>query len=476
MVIQYAMKLSSHLWKSRHNVYYFRFHFNGSEVKRSLGTKCPKEAKRYALMLGSHLVSNGYASLIKILDDGMLNFSKFELQVNNGNVSVKTDGTVADNAAALKALETLLLAQNINPQSLVNSHSNSSHPSHNNFSVAQCVNDYLEDRTNSVSPKSISAFKTVFKQFVNYFGGNNPLHEINADAYTQWRSKNIDHLAPSSQDTKNNIMDVFFKWNIDRGRCSVNPVVKLLLSKNTRLKYQQEKGKPRLPYSQDALEKIFNESNRATIKKPCLFWLPVMALFTGARLEELAMVKLSSLKEYETGKWQIAFDKTKTVSSIRTIPLHPRLVDLGILDYISDLKNVWPNAEFLFPYFNSVNGRYTHKFSQDYGKYKTKLGLKVGHDFHSFRSTLIGCLTACQVNENISRIYVGHEDAINDVHHRSYASKHSFSVKDIENEVFQKMDYTKSHGFDISMIKKYDQGKFNGFLLQQRKKTKSRKS
>jgi integrase len=72
------------------------------------------------------------------------------------------------------------------------------------------------------------------------------------------------------------------------------------------------------------------------------FWLPVLALFTGARRGELTMLQAADVsKDDTTGQWVVAIyndrdtgKKLKTKGSARTIPLHPELVRLGFLDFV----------------------------------------------------------------------------------------------------------------------------------------------
>jgi integrase len=80
------------------------------------------------------------------------------------------------------------------------------------------------------------------------------------------------------------------------------------------------------------------------------FWLPLLALFHGARLEEFADLYRRDIGH--DGK--IAFvhisaetRHLKTKSAARTIPLHPEIIRLGFLDYI---ERVAPNPDDpLFP-------------------------------------------------------------------------------------------------------------------------------
>ena len=69
------------------------------------------------------------------------------------------------------------------------------------------------------------------------------------------------------------------------------------------------------------------------------FWLPVIALLSGARQAELAQLRIEDLaQDDETGIWyfNIGTDggrAIKTASSRRRVPVHPHLVRIGLLRY-----------------------------------------------------------------------------------------------------------------------------------------------
>ena len=431
-------------------------------MKRSLKTRCPRPAKQYALYLSRYLISEDYESLMDLFRNDMF-IHRYEISHTPKGTKVTTNGTPEDNAAAQIALQTLVQSSVSSP-----TQSNKRLPinSQYSYSIHQCVADYLIDRRAEVVPKTISAFSTVLNQFQTFFGKNREINSITVDDYINWRNTDLDHLAPKSQDTKNNIMDVFFKWNIERKRVSENPVIKNKLSKKVRSDLQRDKGKDRKAYSNEQLQKIFDPNTRSSIKKPCMFWLPLMALYTGARLEELAMVELSSIKEYEHGNYQLTFSKVKNEESYRTIPIHPDLIKFGLLDYITDLKKIWKNVNHLFPYFKPVKGRYTHKFSQEYGQFKRKLNIPAEYDFHSFRATLIGCLEANSVEPQFARVYTGHA-TFYDEHQNKYVKKHEFFMHSISTQVLSKIDYQVSHKFNLPHgFTGYKKNQFDSFLTK----------
>jgi integrase len=74
-------------------------------------------------------------------------------------------------------------------------------------------------------------------------------------------------------------------------------------------------------------------------KGEAAFWLPLIGLLSGMRLNEMARLRLVDLREDEDdGVWFFDVSRkggrsTKTVTSIRRIPLHPELKRIGLLKY-----------------------------------------------------------------------------------------------------------------------------------------------
>lgn len=454
------MKLPSNLWKSRHGIYYFRYKTNGVDIKKSLRTRSPLIAKEFAYKLGFAMTYS------KDLLDQLLNnpgsIKTWTLESESPNFKISTDGTPEDHNRALEVVNLIL-----------SNHQGSTDKKHNTLdsyhhTLKESVDDYRKERDSSIKPRTKQAWSTDFKQLVDGLGESTPLNLIDVEAYTNWRIKVIDVLAPSSQDSKNNVYKNFFDWCVQRNRCKTNPVIPCKLGKNRRAELQQQLGRERLPYSTQDLKIIFNDEIRRAIRKPCLYWLPLIALYTGARLEEIANLELSTVRLNEENIWVFEFGKTKTVSSIRTIPIHPELINSGLLEYIEDVKQFWPGANTLFPYMRPVSGRLTHRFSQDYGIFKKNLGIDSTKDFHSFRTTVIGILKRAKVSDEMRREYVGHEAKEKlDVHDTSYAGKTRFTMQQISTDLIPALSLENQ----TIKISRYTDGVFVPFLLQRYRKS-----
>ena len=98
----------------------------------------------------------------------------------------------------------------------------------------------------------------------------------------------------------------------------------------------------------------------------------------------------------------------KTEAGNRIIPLHPKLIDLGLLDYVRQIQN--QNQEKLFPNLKKMKSTgYGTMISRWFARYLIKLGIKKkGKNFHSFRHTVVNKLTSKKVYEPFIKELIGH--------------------------------------------------------------------
>ncbi len=158
------------------------------------------------------------------------------------------------------------------------------------------------------------------------------------------------------------------------------------------------------------------------------YFLPLLGLYTGARISELAQLATDDLKLAEDAGPVLAIredaergQRLKTAASVREVPVHPELVRLGLLDYWGAIKE--HGAGPLFPAIarTELNGA-GGKVSQWFGKYKTAKGFGTGLVFHSFRHTLHTRLVAVGVP-------AAHADALAGRSGRSVGEKHYLHLK-----------------------------------------------
>lgn len=101
----------------------------------------------------------------------------------------------------------------------------------------------------------------------------------------------------------------------------------------------------------------------------------------------------------------------KNKASIRKIPLHPQLIELGFLNYIDDIKNNFPTEKNIFPYLTpNIYGKLGDSVSKWFARYLYALNIVDSNKvFHSFRSTANNALKTAGISEEIRCEILGHE-------------------------------------------------------------------
>lgn len=185
-------------------------------------------------------------------------------------------------------------------------------------------------------------------------------------------------------------------------------------------------------FLQGELERIFDPELFKVMKRPYHFWGPLLGLFTGARSNELAQLRLCDFVE-EGGVrcMSITHDpddetptRTKNKPSRRMLPVHPKLWEIGLQDYIDDLKSI--GADRLFPTLPlDANGKREKYFSRDFNeKHLKELGIwqKRRKVFHSFRDTATEAMAEADVSDFLIEEWIGHaHETITGKHYRKKA-------------------------------------------------------
>lgn len=230
-----------------------------------------------------------------------------------------------------------------------------------------------------------------------------------------------------------------FRWAVKEDYLNKNPAENISQRARGATKRAQD---GRDQFDQNDLNAIFsaewfqhggakrNKAGGLNSFRPHYYWLPLLGLHCGARLNELSQLHLGDIIEYEPGKFYIFINDAtpdsaenkqpiksdnksiKNRNSKRVIPIHSKLIDLGLIDYINALRI--NGHEILFP-------ELTHDKVKGYGKAAGKwfnehfLGtqLKIKRDgrktYHSFRHTLITSLIDNSTPEYIINSIAGHE-------------------------------------------------------------------
>jgi len=205
-------------------------------------------------------------------------------------------------------------------------------------------------------------------------------------------------------------LSAFLNWCKSNGYITDNPLAGLKMmtgaSKEARLSF--DNGDLRILLELNVLQVEAR-------KHPWRYWLPLLGRCTGARLEELCQLRVHDFIEQQ-GVQCIRIDDShegqnlKNVGSRRLLPLHPALIELGLLRHVESVRAT--GADRLFPELEPVRGKLGHAPSKWFGRYKSKRGISdPKKTFHSFRHTLIDELRDAGVQDSLIKRIMGHEDS-----------------------------------------------------------------
>lgn len=146
------------------------------------------------------------------------------------------------------------------------------------------------------------------------------------------------------------------------------------------------------------------------------FWLPLLAAYTGCRLNELTQLRIDDIQQVN-GIWAFKITASgpnqslKTRASERLVPVHQQLLRAGFIERIEELKS--KRHEILFPDIPlDRNGRRSEAASKRFRKFLARLGLK-GNDtrggIHRFRHTVVEELRQAGNSDQEIALVVGHE-------------------------------------------------------------------
>lgn len=225
----------------------------------------------------------------------------------------------------------------------------------------------------------------------------------------------VERLAARTVNVYLGNMQTFFKWAVDNGHASENVFTGMRVKVN-----KSANDKDRVAFSREQMQRVLGnlaENPWGLVNKDTHKWGTLIAAYTGMRLNEVAQLHVPDVKQVE-GVW--LFDVTadngdkkrlKNISSHRRVPVHDRLLELGLLDFVSARSS---GGAMLFPDlpYSEKNG-YGRNLGRWFNEmFLEKLNLR-GENlvFHSLRHTVVTRLSQSDVPEVQVKALVGHRQS-----------------------------------------------------------------
>ena len=270
--------------------------------------------------------------------------------------------------------------------------------------VTELLEKYLTDR--QLGSKGEADVRACIARLVAIIGDKRACEVSKADVRTYREKLFALKLAPATTKKALTMISTLFRFGVEQGLCQSNPLSDGL----TRVTRKADQTLGRLPYTSEQIVTLLTAASKLEGARR---WLPWLAAFTGARVEELGGLRVQDVRQ-EQGVWCLDIQPTadrrlKTRGSARKIPLHSRLICEGFLEYV---KTVPPDGR-LFPELRAdKHGVFTSRFGKWYGLFSDKCGITdKRHVFHSYRHSWIDAARRAKVEPEIRSALLGHSTA-----------------------------------------------------------------
>jgi integrase len=220
----------------------------------------------------------------------------------------------------------------------------------------------------------------------------------------------LEPMNPVSANTYIMRLSSMMGWAAREGLIASNPAQRLLLPETDAAKDK------RLPFTIDELNSIFSHEKMLHHQRSndAAFWIPMLSLWTGARLNELCQLNVSDIQTFGSIHCvAIVSDeerRLKTANSQRVIPLHPQLIELGFMEYVAAMRKA-ESIKLFTALKPGSKGSRSDKFSKDFARYLQKIEVKHAKNcFHSFRHNFRDALREAGTEREIVQALGGWKD------------------------------------------------------------------
>lgn len=476
----------SYLWKKRGIIYFrysipkaYRTLLNKSEYRFSLCTTYISEARPLACQLS--LLVSALMSSVKALPSSVSQAELIPVQAHfyaqvkavlapvgsSFSPSLESTGGVKPLGQSVKTLT----PENIEPPMVTadlgrgqNVGSNTGAKADNEVMLSQLVEDFMDEgkRISRWTVKTVDEYEAVYDLFLKIVG-DMPISSLNHGVMREYKQmllklppnmnksplyrgrtlkqilklKPEKTLSPTSVNKGLTRISTMLKWAVKNGYIQTN------WAEGMHVPMGKTPQQQRKAYELEELQSLFQSPKYTedTFSGSYMFWLPILGLYTGCRLEELCQLHLEDIRK-ESGVWVLDINdkgvkRVKTANSVRLVPMHPFLIELGLPERAQRLRE--QGHDRLFPELPRHRDGYGHKPSRWFNdRFKKTCGInEIGKDFHSFRHTFITQLKRQQVDYVMLKEVVGH--AVEGETLGRYGKK--FGPDLVYKEVLAKLEY-----------------------------------
>ncbi|MCA1475257.1 site-specific integrase [Bradyrhizobium sp. NBAIM08] len=318
--------------------------------------------------------------------------------------------------------------------------------------ILELFDRYAREKPGRVSADTWQSNRKVVALFDDFVGGKAHISTFNRKNVREWKDKLFEW--PVKAIEAREFRGLSFRDVIERNKVVGKPVIQhktinrylaalggfcswLLANDYVREDVMlgmylevDRKKKTVLPYTETQLKTIFGsplfhrcageklEHQAGDVEiRDWRYWIPLIAIYSGARLGEICQLMVADVRQLH-GVWIFHITEegaggksTKTEGSMRVVPIHSKLIELGFLKFHARMKAF---GDRLFPEIKAdARGYISGKPSTFFNDYFRTIGVKSdrSNNFHSFRHNVADAFRAAGYLDEQHAVLLGHTKA-----------------------------------------------------------------
>lgn len=343
-------------------------------------------------------------------------------------------------------------------------------PTQATYRLTEIIEKYCLENKRHWRPKTESENRYILNLLVEVFG-DKPIHLIskeklreykevvlalpkNRNKHTRFKGLNIRQIINSEISEVDRMSDrnaskyfsrakSFFKYAYRNSFISedIGETLTFRLNENSSIR--------RVPFSQNDIRKMIKSPEYISGKlRGAKYWAPLIAMFSGMRLEEICGLRINDVRHLNN-IWVFSvrengYRKLKNKTSIRDVPIHDQLIELGFVDFLKSQKRL--GYERVFSDLKSHRDGYSSSISKWFSAFCKRCQLAPltnsyeVRSFHSFRHTVSTTLASSDLPERVLNKLLGHSYGDSETM-KTYT--HAISIKMLKSAV-DKIQYRVS--------------------------------
>jgi integrase len=258
----------------------------------------------------------------------------------------------------------------------------------------------------------------VYDKILDYFGRKTAVDSLDTEKIVAWRNSLSERFSLARVNFYMTCLAQLMNFCVRRDYLVKSPSVGLSIRRD-RLP-REDWNRFSFQDIQAILHDLQLHKTKWLQKKPAWFFVPLLGMYTGCRIEEICQLHVSDVLVHRmvTGEEKSYFyyisinikaDKnTKTPQSVRHVPLHPEIIRTGFIEFVECVKQ--KKHERVFHELKMGENGFSHSFGGKWNRrVKTLLTDTEKKSFKSFRKAFSDELKQSGVEMPLISELMGHE-------------------------------------------------------------------